>query len=63
VYNVATAELEMKISAEGFNVEKLTQALRIGVAGIISIYVAGLFKLPQGSIGRPSAPLWSWGLT
>ena len=48
MYNVATAELEMKISAEGFNVEKLEQALRIGVAGILSIYVAGLFRLPQG---------------
>jgi uncharacterized membrane protein YgaE (UPF0421/DUF939 family) len=38
----------MKISAERFNVEKLAQALRIGVAGILSIYVANLFKLPQG---------------
>jgi uncharacterized membrane protein YgaE (UPF0421/DUF939 family) len=48
VYNVATAELEMKISAESFNVGKLAQALRIGGAGIISIYLAGLFRLPQG---------------
>jgi uncharacterized membrane protein YccC len=48
VYNVATAELEMKISAESFHVEKLVQALRIGVAGIISIYLANLFQLPQG---------------
>jgi uncharacterized membrane protein YgaE (UPF0421/DUF939 family) len=38
----------MKISVESFNAEKLAQALRIGVAGIVSIYVAGLFRLPQG---------------
>jgi len=38
----------MKILAESVNVEKLAQALRIGVAGILSIYLAGLFELPQG---------------
>lgn len=38
----------MKISVESFNVEKLAQALRIGAAGILSIYVAGLVRLPQG---------------
>jgi len=43
-----TAELKMKISAESFNMQRVAQALRIGVAGIVSIYVANLFKLPQG---------------
>jgi uncharacterized membrane protein YccC len=38
----------MKISAERFNVEKLWQALRIGVAGVLSICTASLFRLPQG---------------
>jgi hypothetical protein len=43
-----TAELKMKISSRSFKWEKTTQALRIGVAGIVSIYTASLLKLPQG---------------
>jgi uncharacterized membrane protein YgaE (UPF0421/DUF939 family) len=38
----------MKIPVESFNGEKLLQGLRMGVAGVVSIYVANLFKLPQG---------------